>query len=387
MAELTFIGFDEVQQLNKDSVLYLFSRLRSTTVDYKKQILATGNPDYDSFIREWVEHGLDQRGIPIRKEIYPNRYFITQGDSVIWNDSLEELENLYGKANVSGIMSFKFVPGTIEDNPPLMKADPSYLSKLKSLPRVEMERLLLGSWYARATAAGLYKREWSEEVDAPNPLSFKRVRAWDCAGTLPNPGVNADPDYTIGLLMSKDKNSIYTVEDMQQMRDRFYKVEELIMNTARNDGVDTIIAIPCDPGASAGAWAKNLQRKLGEAGYYCRLVRPQTSKVSRFAPFSTVAQAGFVKVVKADWNKRFYDELESFDPVLKSQHDDIVDTCSDCMLVLNQGNVLPDLSPASFVPNFSSNTSGHSEMFSQLNPNSPVHQSVLPSYSFPSFLK
>ena len=54
-AELTFIGFDEIQQLSEDNVLYLLSRLRSTSVDYKLQAAATGNPDYDSFMRHWVE--------------------------------------------------------------------------------------------------------------------------------------------------------------------------------------------------------------------------------------------------------------------------------------------------------------------------------------------
>ena len=60
-AELNFLGFDEIQQLSRDNVVYLFSRLRSTSVDFKKQIYATGNPDYNSFMREWVEYALDER--------------------------------------------------------------------------------------------------------------------------------------------------------------------------------------------------------------------------------------------------------------------------------------------------------------------------------------
>lgn len=141
-AELTFLGFDEIQQLTEENVIYVMSRLRSTSVDYKKQILATGNPDYDSFIRHWVEHALDERGIPIRREVYPNRYMVQiPGGGIQWADTREELEAVYGSGPESGIMSFKFVPGTIYDNPPLMKADPTYVSRLKALPRVEMERL------------------------------------------------------------------------------------------------------------------------------------------------------------------------------------------------------------------------------------------------------
>ena len=84
---------DEIQQLSMDNVMYLLSRLRSTSVDYKKQVVATGNPDYDSFIRHWVEFALDERGIPIRKEIYPTRYMLqVQGGNLVWGDTREELE-------------------------------------------------------------------------------------------------------------------------------------------------------------------------------------------------------------------------------------------------------------------------------------------------------
>ena len=75
-AELSWLGFDEIQQLSQENVIYLFSRLRSTTVDYKKQIVATGNPDFNSFIKDWVEFALDERGIPIRKDSsYQERTF------------------------------------------------------------------------------------------------------------------------------------------------------------------------------------------------------------------------------------------------------------------------------------------------------------------------
>ena len=46
-----------------------------------------------------------------------------------------------------------------------MKANPGYVSFLKAQPRVEMERLLLGSWYARVEAAGHFKREWVSKSD------------------------------------------------------------------------------------------------------------------------------------------------------------------------------------------------------------------------------
>jgi predicted phage terminase large subunit-like protein len=358
-SEITFLGFDEIQQLNQDNVVYLLSRLRSTSVDYKKQAFATGNPDYDSFIREWVEFALDERGIPIRKEIYPMRYMVqVAGGSLVWSDTKRELEDTYGGGDQSGILTFKFIPGTIYDNPPLMKADPTYISKLKALPRVEMERLLLGSWYARQQSSGLFKREWVQEVELPNGRAKKRIRAWDLAFSLPSEQY-PNPDWTRGVLMSKDSTNVYTVEDLRSMRDRVHNVEKMIFETAVHDGQDVTVSIPLDPAAAAGAYARDLQRKLGEMGFNVRLSKPVKSKVTRFAPFSSVAQAGFINVVKADWNKAFYDELEVFDGDPKKK-DDIADVCSDAFLLLNKELVIPTFSLPDFTGSnpFGSGASG-----------------------------
>lgn len=346
-AELTFIGFDEIQQLSEDNVIYLLSRLRSTTVDYKKQVFATGNPDYDSFMRHWVEFALDERGIPIRRSVYPVRYMIQVDGKIMWSDTKEELQDIYGQGDDSGIMSFQFIPGTIYDNPPLMKADPTYLSKLKNLPRVEMERLLYGSWYARPEQAGLFKRDWVSLVPHPNTKAKRRVRSWDLAFSKPSEQY-PNPDWTRGLLVSKDKNNHYTIEDLVSMRDRVHVTEELIFKTAISDGTDVVITIPQDPAAAAGAYAKDLQRRLAEMGFTCRLMRPVKSKVTRFAPFSSLAQAGFVSVVEAPWNKDFFDELENFDGVNKKKKDDIVDTASDATLHLNRELVLPSFQVTEF---------------------------------------
>ncbi len=60
-----------------------------------------------------------------------------------------------------------------------------------------MERLLLGSWYARPQASGLFKREWVQMVDHPNGRAISRVRAWDLAFTKPSEQM-PNPDWTAG---------------------------------------------------------------------------------------------------------------------------------------------------------------------------------------------
>ena len=347
-SQLSFVAFDEGSEFTEEMITYLMSRMRNAHVDYRPQMYITTNPDYNSFLRLWIQDFyLDPlTGIPKDHLSGVIRYFFRQGNSMLWYNSLNEAEAVHGSGEESGITSFTFIPATCRDNPPLLKANPAYISRLMSLPRVEMERLLLGSWFARSEASGLFKREWVNQVDYPNSRAGQRVRAWDFAFSKPSEQY-PNPDWTRGVLMSKDKTSVYTVEDCVGMRDRVHEVEKLIFATAIRDGTDVIISIPQDPNAAAGAYAKGLQVKLAEMGFNCKLQRPVKSKVTRFAPFSSVAQAGFVNVVKAEWNKDYYDELEIFDGGDK-HHDDMVDCTSDCFTLLNKDLVLPSFSLADF---------------------------------------
>lgn len=355
--QYSLVIFDEATDFEEDMVVYLLSRMRNAYVDYKPQMFLMTNPDYYSFLRLWIQDFyLDPNtGIPREELAGVKRYFFRQGNSMLWYNSLEEAEAIHGKGDESGISSFAFIPATCRDNPPLLKAQPDYISRLMSLPRVEKERLLDGSWFARAESSGLFKREWVELVDHANGRATKRVRSWDFAFSRPSEQ-NPNPDWTRGVLISKDKSNVYTIEDSVGMRDRVHEVETLIFNTAIRDGTDVQITIPQDPNAAAGAYAKDLQRRLSEMGFICKLQKPVKSKITRFAPFSSVAQAGFVKVVKGNWNKDFFDELEIFDGSGK-QKDDQVDCVSDCFASLNKELVLPSffLPDLSYTPSFSIN--------------------------------
>lgn len=352
--QYSLVIFDEATDFTESMVVYLLSRMRNAYVGHKPQMFLMTNPDYYSFLRVWMQDFyLDpSTGIPIEERSGHKRFFFRQGNTMLWYNSLEDAQEIHGSGPSSGITSYTFFPATCRDNPPLLKAQPDYISRLMSLPRVEMERLLLGSWFARSEASGLFKREWVNQVDYPNARAGQRVRAWDFAFSKPSEQY-PNPDWTRGVLMSKDKTSVYTVEDCVGMRDRVHEVEKLIFATAIRDGTDVIISIPQDPNAAAGAYAKGLQVKLAEMGFNCKLQRPVKSKVTRFAPFSSVAQAGFVNVVKAEWNKDYYDELEIFDGGDK-HHDDMVDCTSDCFTLLNKDLVLPTfvLSDFSYTPAF-----------------------------------
>jgi predicted phage terminase large subunit-like protein len=346
--QYSLVIFDEATDFEEEMVVYLLSRMRNAYVDYKPQMFLMTNPDYNSFLRSWLEdYYLDPNtGIPLPEKTGHKRYFFRQGNTMLWYNSLAEAEAAHGSGNESGISSFTFIGATCRDNPPLLKAQPDYISRLMSLPRVEKERLLDGSWFARQESAGLFKREWVGLVDHANGRARKRIRAWDFAFSKPSEQY-PNPDWSRGILISKDANNLYTVEDVVSLRDRVHEVEKLVFDTALHDGQDVIISIPLDPAAAAGAYAKDLQRKLAEMGFSVRLTKPVKSKITRFAPFSSIAQAGFVNVVKANWNKDFFDELEVFDGDPKKK-DDQVDCCSDAMLLLNKDTQLPTFSLPDF---------------------------------------
>ena len=380
MGQYSLVIFDEATDFTEEMIVYLLSRMRNANSKVRPQMFLMTNPEYNSFLREWIQDFYldEQTGIPKEDKSGKMRYFFRAGNKMLWYNALEEAEAVHGSGPSSGISSFTFFPFTCLDNPPLLEAQPDYLSRLKSLPRVEMEKLLLGSWFARVEASQMWKREWISLVDYPNGRATKRVRSYDVAFSRPSEQY-ANPDWTRGVLMSKDVNNLYTVEDMVSIRDRVMEVENLIFHTALRDGRDTVITLPKDPNAAAGAYAKDLQRRLGEMGFTVKLMSPVKSKITRFAPFASVTQAGFVNVVKADWNKDFFEELENFNGDGKNK-DDQVDVCSDAFWNLNQGLNLPTFS----LPDFSSTNSNSMQGLSSAIPSSGL---TLPSsgLSIPSY--
>ncbi len=345
--EYSRIAFDECQQLDGDNVFYALSRLRSTRVDYPLQAHATCNPDPDSFLMRFVEHSLDDNLVPIRKDKYANRFFVRDAQGLQFFDKLEDAQKIYGTSSTSPIKSYKFVPGSIYDNPIGLEQNEGYIATLKALPVVESRRLLHGAW-VREQKSGFFKREWISFEPYPNLQAKKRVRCWDLAfseASEARPRVDA----TAGVLTSKDEKSVYTVEDCIVLRKRVHDVEKAIFETADRDGRGVMIGLPKDPGATAGAYCQDLARRLSEKGFTVKLIRPEKGKLQRFLPFASAAEAGYVKIVKSDWTEDYLNELEQTEFGNRT-FDDRADATSDCFWLLNREVHLPTFT----LPDFSS---------------------------------
>ena len=160
------------------------------------------------------------------------------------------------------------------------------------------------------------------EPAAPALLTDK-CRAWDMAAT------EGGGDYTAGVLMARAPDGIYWVLDVRRGRFATDTRNKEILQTAALDGVSTRIHGPQDPGSAGKDAAAAFTKML--AGYSVRTTPVSGAKTTRADPFSAQVNAGNVRMVSADWNKAFIEELRSF-PL--GANDDQIDAAADAFAQL-----------------------------------------------------
>lgn len=326
-SQIPMIGFDEITHFSEFQFFYMLSRNRSSS-GVPGYIRATCNPDADSWVRKFVDWWIGPDGFAIKERSGIVRWFIRQNDTLVWGDSKEELIEKYGTKQIP--KSFTFIPALLSDNKILMENDPSYVSNLHALPKVERERLLGGNWNIRPTAGNYFKREYFEVLNTLPAGWIQCVRFWDRAATKPSPA-NSDPDWTRGLKLYKYPNGVHVVGDLKSLRDSPYNVEQLIKTTASQDKVEVRIVCQQDPGSAGVAEAQNFIRMLN--GYDVHTRPFSKDKATRAKPVSAQCEARNVKVLRGDWNEEFFVELENFP---EGKHDDIVDTFSGAYNEMNE---------------------------------------------------
>ena len=333
-AQIPLIGFDELTHFTASQFWYLLSRNRSMC-GVRPYVRATCNPDADSWVADLIAWWIDQTtGLPIPERAGVVRWLARVGDSLTWADSPGDLPVIVAPDGQQvPPKSLTFIPAKLTDNKALMAADPGYYANLMALPFVERERLLGGNWKIRPAAGLYFQRRWCEVVDAA-PAGMTICRGWDLAAT-PDTGGN-DPDWTSGTKMGKTPAGEFVVLDQAWLRGSPEQVQRLILNTASSDTRSVSISLPQDPGQAGKSQALDYTRRL--AGYRVHATvearnpggenptpSRQSAKVTRFSPFSAQAEAGNVKVLRGDWNARWFDELEAFP---EGRHDDSADSTS-----------------------------------------------------------
>src|SRR5262249_33824486 len=150
----------------KTQFWYMFSRNR-TTCGIRPYIRASCNPDPDSFVAGLVEWYIDpETGYAIPERSGVIRYFVRQGEDLIWAENPQELLDRYADLTPHDVKSFTFVASNVYDNAILLEKDPGYLGNLKAQDPVNRERLLKGNWKIRPSAGLYFKRSHFPIVDA-----------------------------------------------------------------------------------------------------------------------------------------------------------------------------------------------------------------------------
>ena len=364
---------DESTHFTEEEVMWIISRLR-TSANMNPCLWLTCNPDPDSFIRKWLEpFHLYPMGTYVDGELVEGRpkpeadgvirYYIRNGNEMVWGTTAEELIEQYGHLypkdengkTTCRPRTFSFISATCLDNPPLLAANPEYVSNLMSLPRITKERLLKGNWFAREEESGYFKRQWTPIIRDFDGNKVKRyVRAFDLAATVPSEA-NHSPDFTASVLLARMTDDSIVVVDVEQYRKRAGEVEDSVFDTIKKDieyyGATKYQAyLPQDPGASGIMVKKNWLRLAMENGVPLRFSKVSTTKgkLASFLPFSATAESGdTVKVLENnEWNDKFFNELESFDRKRSTatKKDDIVDSCSLAFNVIATSKELPKIS-------------------------------------------
>ncbi len=338
-----FIGFDEVTHFTRGQFFYMLSRNRLThDCGIKPYIRATCNPDPDSWVAEFLSWWIDQEtGFPIPERAGKLRWFIRDGDNIIWANKAKTLRN-----EILGVepKSVTFVPSKLSDNKILMRQDPSYLANLHALPLVERMRLLDGNWKVRAIQGMFFRRAWFGPPIEPEtvPKGGKTLRYWDRAATEQT-NASPDPDWTVGVKMRRVGHTFFVLH-VERFRGTPDTVLKRMKSTAILDGHDCEQIFEEDPGSAGKAEIAMLYREF--TGYHVHANRVTKAKVVRARPASSSVEAGNVKVVRASWNELFFGELESFadwDEVeilpTTLPHDDQVDAFSGAYTALANNSI------------------------------------------------
>lgn len=341
--QFSLVCFDEAQWHSEVQIKYLESRIRSKAKG-PHQLICTANPSITSYLYQFVKPYLDmETGIPIPELSGKERWYAVYQGTTVTGETKEDLIALYGPTCKP--QSYTYISATVKDNPIMQQLNPAYVTRLENLKRTERERLYLGSWHAKEESAGYFKRQWCQELDRAPENVTSRVRGMDLAGSIPSEAY-PNPDWTASVMMSKTKDGYYVIEHAERYQKLINGVMEHIAETDKKDkslGLECPVYLPEDVGVAAKAATMFFIRTLVEAGVDARIDKSggTKSKLARMQPFLTLAEAGYVKYVKGDWNEAFFNELEDFIDGNRQQKDDWWDSTATAAKALLRDITIP----------------------------------------------
>lgn len=197
----------------------------------------------------------------------------------------------------------------------------------------ENERALLGQYgYAsfimcRPTVreGGMFKDAWWRELDSI-PGSGRMVRYWDTAGTTPR-DLDHDPDYTAGALLCAMPSDQIAIVDVARCRKSVRERDLFMLEVCKSDLAKYAGRVTwwleTESGIAGKERSEQIQRQIQALGMPCYLdPRPSKSKLERYEPLASKAEAGNVFLCPGDWRGPYRFEMSD---IPGGTHDDQAD--------------------------------------------------------------
>lgn len=298
-AQLSWVGFDQLETFEPRQFWYLFGRLR-TKAAMAPRVRATCNPE-PGWVADMLEPWISEDGYPDPAMRDRALRFERDGDALVRGDSEDSL-------------SVQFIPAKLEDNP---HVDPAYRKNLMGQSLVDRERLLHGNWLIRATAGLVFNRGWFKSAPA-SPVEARRCRYWDLSS-------GSGKARTAGVRIAVTNDGLIFVEDVKVGSWSSHERERVMRQVADADGPSVSIAVEQEPGSGGKEQVQAIIRLLNDRIVHAD--RPTGKKHVRWGPLSAQAEAGNVHVVAGPWNEAFLTEMHNAEEDAKTTVD-IVDAAA-----------------------------------------------------------
>lgn len=321
-AQYTWIGFDELTEFEESQFWYMVSRNRSPGSTWRPWIRATTNPESTSWVRQLLDWWIDpETGYALKDRAAATRSFVRDGDGIEW------VEDDWISPDGVPAQTLSFVPAKLEDNPHL---GVDYRSQLRLLGRVEKEKLEDGNWNI-SHKKGIFEyhnMDVSMVLPSEVPEGLLVGRYWDLADTEPHEK-NLNPDWTAGVkgaLHEDDSGETFYLFDVERFRLHGSRKHARIRAVAESDGVDVIIGVEREGGASGSEVADDYVT-THLAGFSVEVDRPTGSKTLRAGRWKGLSERGRVRIVlnpdgsAPEWAPAFLAEVDVFPHGKKDQVD------------------------------------------------------------------